>query len=357
MACETAGARGSATGEPVRSASGLYRPVRPWPPPWPISVIILPAPVRRYEKPFGRRSKSEGSALEADGLDIPAIAALMLMNRDEDNVDEFLAAYRGHRSASFRTRRSSMPSPDCRPARSSTFAPRQSDSVFPSPSPRRCSADVTTDPRSTGTARRPRRPKASRARPARPSPASSRCRSNLPRRCDDGSRLAPPSPDSAWRARMPTLPRRSVPPTRGDARRFALAYAAQRQALARSKIDDADRFAPELAHEGTGVRPTRGRASRSRAGSAQLRSVHVALLSLGHHRGHTAASAGNPIYRDTHGPADRGSWWGGAAASAAGSGGSSGRRSSGAAGPAGAAASAASAAAAVSVGAVGGSGW
>ena len=34
-------------------------------------------------------------------------------------------------------------------------------------------------------------------------------------------------------------------------REFALAYAAQRQALARSSIDDADRFAPELAHAGT----------------------------------------------------------------------------------------------------------
>ena len=34
-------------------------------------------------------------------------------------------------------------------------------------------------------------------------------------------------------------------------RQFALAYAAQRQALARSSIDDADRFAPELAHDGT----------------------------------------------------------------------------------------------------------
>lgn len=32
---------------------------------------------------------------------------------------------------------------------------------------------------------------------------------------------------------------------------FALAYAAQRQALRRSDIDDADRFAPELAHSGT----------------------------------------------------------------------------------------------------------
>ena len=35
-------------------------------------------------------------------------------------------------------------------------------------------------------------------------------------------------------------------------RTFALAYAAQRQALSRSTIDDADRFAPELAHDGTG---------------------------------------------------------------------------------------------------------
>src|SRR5690606_35658872 len=34
-------------------------------------------------------------------------------------------------------------------------------------------------------------------------------------------------------------------------RDFALAYAAQRQELARSSIEDADRFAPELAHAGT----------------------------------------------------------------------------------------------------------
>jgi hypothetical protein len=34
-------------------------------------------------------------------------------------------------------------------------------------------------------------------------------------------------------------------------REFALAYAAQRQELARSSIEDADRYAPELAHAGT----------------------------------------------------------------------------------------------------------
>src|SRR5690606_17716239 len=35
-------------------------------------------------------------------------------------------------------------------------------------------------------------------------------------------------------------------------RQFALAYAATRQELARSSIQDADRYAPELAHTGTG---------------------------------------------------------------------------------------------------------
>ncbi|NIR59736.1 MAG: hypothetical protein GWO02_09535, partial [Gammaproteobacteria bacterium] len=92
---------------------------------------------------------------------------------------------------------------------------------------------------------------------------------------------------------------------------FALAYAAQRQSLARSTIDDADRFAPELAHEGT------SRQTDTWTGEQLPRGLHTfdPFTLLFYHwvitRGHHGSYGWEPIYRDRSWSQDRGSWWSG----------------------------------------------
>ncbi|NQV08061.1 TPM domain-containing protein, partial [bacterium] len=54
--------------------------------------------VERYER-LRRELAAEGSSLTADGLEVPAIAALLLMNRDEGNVLDFVRVYGRRRSA------------------------------------------------------------------------------------------------------------------------------------------------------------------------------------------------------------------------------------------------------------------
>ena len=56
----------------------------------------LDASVEEYEM-LRVRLQNEGTALAADGLDVPAIAALLLMNHDETNVTEFIGAYNSNR--------------------------------------------------------------------------------------------------------------------------------------------------------------------------------------------------------------------------------------------------------------------
>jgi hypothetical protein len=56
--------------------------------------------VARYET-VRRQLDREGSALVDDGLDPAGVAALLLMNNDEDNVEEFNAGYRRHRARGF----------------------------------------------------------------------------------------------------------------------------------------------------------------------------------------------------------------------------------------------------------------
>jgi hypothetical protein len=94
-------------------------------------------------------------------------------------------------------------------------------------------------------------------------------------------------------------------------RRFALAYAAQRAALAASTIDDADRFAPELAHEGTKDRTDTwtGRPLPGTLGDFDpftLLFYHWVIT-----RGHAGSYGWEPVYRHGSWSGDRGSWWGG----------------------------------------------
>ena len=107
---------------------------------------------------------------------------------------------------------------------------------------------------------------------------------------------------------MPTLPLLGAADPRGP-ETFALAYAAQRQALARSKIDDADRFAPELAHEGTGRSRTRTGEPILRLGTYDpftLLYLHWVITG-----GHGTGVGWDPVFRDDSWSSDRSSWFGG----------------------------------------------
>jgi uncharacterized membrane protein YgcG len=94
-------------------------------------------------------------------------------------------------------------------------------------------------------------------------------------------------------------------------REFALAYAAQRQALARSRIKDADRFAPELAHEGTSKQQDSwtGRTIPPRLGHYDpytLFYYHWIIT-----RGSAGSYGWEPVFKDQSWSGDTDSWFGG----------------------------------------------
>ena len=82
------------------------------------------------------------------------------------------------------------------------------------------------------------------------------------------------------------------------ARVFALAYAAQRQSLARSTIDDADRFAPELAHEGVRGQTDRATGERIPTGLYSFDPYTLLFYHWIITNGHSGSYGWEPIYRD-----------------------------------------------------------
>ncbi|MBT8216139.1 MAG: TPM domain-containing protein [Acidimicrobiia bacterium] len=107
-------------------------------------------------------------------------------------------------------------------------------------------------------------------------------------------------------------------------RQFAIAYAAQRQALARSRIKDADRFAPELAHQGTSRQQDSwtGRTIPPRLGYFDpytLFFYHWIIT-----RGSAGTYGWEPVYQDQSWSGDRDSWFGGFGGGTFGSGGGGG---------------------------------
>jgi hypothetical protein len=94
-------------------------------------------------------------------------------------------------------------------------------------------------------------------------------------------------------------------------RGFAIAYAAQRQALARSRIKDADRFAPELAHQGTSKQQDSwtGRTIPPRLGYYDpytLFYYHWIIT-----RGRAGSYGWEPVFKDQSWSGDTDSWFGG----------------------------------------------
>jgi hypothetical protein len=267
--------------------------------------------VDRYEE-VRTALGSEAAGLTADGLDPAAIAALLLMNRNEDNTAEFLEAYRGHRDRGFDpaeavefalaglltagevarvraiTRRLGLPI-----SITAGLLNRRDDGPEVYEQLREDLAEYTTSDSARTIA-------GVLAMSLEPSQAMRRwleARNALHELGLVGSYADVAAAFGASDARGP--------------RRFALAYAAQRRALAASTIDDADRFAPELAHAGTSGQNDSWTGSPIPSGIGSF----DPFTFFYHHwvitRGVSDSFGWEPVYKDTSWSQDRGSWWGG----------------------------------------------
>ncbi len=267
--------------------------------------------VSRYEKV--RKSLATKSAgLKADGLDPAAIAALLLMNRNEDNIPEFLGAYQRHRDRGFD------------PAEAVEFA--LAGLLTPGEVARARKVTHTLGLPISITAglmsRRDDGPE-----------VYERLRDELAEyTADDSAKtiagvlamsLEPSQAMRRWLEARQALHDLGLVGSYADVaaafgasdprgpRRFALAYATQRQALSSSTIDDADRFAPELAHAGTSGQKDSWSGEPIPAGIGSF----DPFTFFYHHwvitRGVSDSYGWEPVYADPSWAGDRNSWWGG----------------------------------------------
>jgi hypothetical protein len=256
--------------------------------------------------------EQRGTALEADGLAIPAVAALLLMNNDDEDIDEFLAIYSDHRS------RGREPDQAMEYALAGLRTPREANHI-------REEAEQLGLPVSITAALLRRRDDGPEVYQALLDELAAQEVDDESRRTIAGILAISMEPSQAmrrWLEARDALRALGLEGAYADvaaafgasdprgARVFALAYAAQRQSLARSAIDDADRFAPELAHEGV-----RGQTDRSTGEPIPtgLYSFDPYTLLFYHWvitRGHSGSYGWEPVYRDQSWSDDRGSWWG-----------------------------------------------
>ncbi|MFO7549494.1 MAG: TPM domain-containing protein [Acidimicrobiia bacterium] len=268
--------------------------------------------VRRYQGLLDRL-QAEGKELADDGLDLPAVAAFLLMNNDEEALPEFVDAYRGARRAgedpplSVEYALAGLRTPEERaearqeadalglPVSIAAALVRRGDraiAAYRELLEELAGEDVVADGRRTIAA----------VLALSLEPAQALRRWQEARAALDAVGLEGSYADvaAAFGASDPRGPRA-----------FALAYAAQRQALARSSIDDADRYAPELAHAGTG----RGEDTwTGRPIPADVRSFDPFFLFYYHWvitRGVSGSLGWRPVYRDTSWSRNRDSWFGG----------------------------------------------
>jgi uncharacterized membrane protein YgcG len=270
------------------------------------------AAFERYEK-LRRRLEEQGDALKADGLAIPALAALLLMNNDDDVVGEFIDVYRQHRNRGWEpgeaveyalaglrkpaeiervrdaSRRLGLPV-----SITAALLDRRDDGpeVYQHLLNELASHDVTGETRQTIAG--------ILAISLEPAQAVRRWLDARAALASLGLEGSYADVAAAFGASDPRGPQS-----------FAVAYAAQRQALARSSIDDADRFAPELAHQGTRRQTDTwtGRPIPPILGTFDpftLLFYHWVIT-----KGHRGSYGWEPIYRDASWSQDRNSWWGG----------------------------------------------
>ncbi len=255
---------------------------------------------------------SEASGLTADGLDPAAIAALLLMNRNEGNTREFLDGYRRHRDRGFDpaeavefalaglmtdgavdqvrsvTKRLGLPI-----SITAALLERRDDGPEVYEQLRDELAAYTTSDSARTIA-------GILAMSLEPSQAMRRWLQARQALHDLGLKGSYADIAAAFGASDPRGPRA-----------FAVAYAAQRRALTNSSIDDADRFAPELAHAGTSGQTDTWNETPIPSGIGSF----DPFTFFYHHwvitRGVSGSYGWEPVYADSSWSKDRGSWWGG----------------------------------------------
>ncbi len=270
------------------------------------------ASYRRYEA-LRQTLETQGAMLSRDGLSIPAVTALLLMNNDAEDVGDFIAAYEANRGRGIDAEtaveyalaglthpgeigriRSEADRLGIPISLTAALLRRRQDGpeVYRTLADQLAGAGVKGDTRRTIAA-----VLAISLEPAQAIRRWSEARQAL---AALGLVGAYADVAAAFGASDPRGPRA-----------FALAYAAQRQALSRSSIDDADRFAPELAHDGTG----RQRDSWSGEPIPRGLGYFDPYTLLFYHwiitKGHRGAYGWEPIYQDTSWSRDSNSWWGG----------------------------------------------
>jgi hypothetical protein len=270
----------------------------------------LDASVEEYEV-LRQRLEREGTALAADGLDVPAIAALLLMNHDETSTGEFIDAYNANR------RRSMDPGEAVELALAGLRHPKDIELV-------RTEAKRLGLPVSITTA-------LLRRRDDGPEVYEQLLRELAEEGVEGDTRrtiagilaisLEPAQATLRWLEARKALADLGLVGAYADVaaafgasdhrgpRLFALAYAAQRQALARSKVDGADRFAPELAHDGTSQQTDSWTNKRIPAGLYDFDPFTLLYFHWVITKGQHGSLGWEPIYRDNSWAQDRGSWW------------------------------------------------
>lgn len=270
------------------------------------------ASYRRYEA-LRQTLETHGAMLSRDGLSIPAVTALLLMNNDAEDVGEFIAAYEANRSRGI----------DAETAVEYALAglthPGEIGRI-------RGEADRLGIPISLTAAllrRRQDGPEVYRALADQLAGAGVKGDTRRTIAAVLAISLEPAQAIRRWSEARQALAALGLVGAYADVaaafgasdprgpRAFALAYAAQRQALSRSSIDDADRFAPELAHDGTG----RQRDSWSGEPIPRGLGYFDPYTLLFYHwiitKGHRGAYGWEPVYRDDSWSRDSNSWWGG----------------------------------------------
>jgi hypothetical protein len=259
------------------------------------------------------RLEQEGSSLSADGLDVPAIAALLVLNNDDADVAEFLDAYQANRG------RGSKPDEAVEYALAGLRDRGEVERV-------RAEADRLGLPVSIMTALLRRRDDGPEVYQEMLDRLVAEGVTGDTRRTIAGIlaiSLEPAQAMRRWLEARLALVALGLTGAYADVaaafgasdprgpRVFALAYAAQRQALARSTIEDADRFAPELAHEGTRRREDSWTGSSIPQGLFTFDPYTLLFYHWIITRGHHGTLGWEPIYRDPSWGGERGSWWSG----------------------------------------------
>lgn len=271
------------------------------------------AAVSAYQR-LRSRLLSSDKDLVADGLEPSAIAALLLINRDEGNVDAFLGTYRQRRADGMEPAEAveyalaGLRDPDeLKRVRAASRAMSLPVSITAALLRRREDGEVVFEQLldeisadDVGEADTRRTIAGVLAISLEPAQAVRRWRQA--RAALEGLGLKGTYADVAAAF--------GASDSRG-ARAFALSYAAQRQALARSDVDDADRFAPELAHEGTSRQTDSWTGEQIPADYGSFDPFTFFYYHWVITRGAAGSFGWEPIYRDRSWSTDRGSWWGG----------------------------------------------